>query len=371
MKILFTTDQIYLNGGIEKVLSIKANFLIQEYGYNISIVTTEQKSNPPCYNLSDKIQLLDIGVNYKRNKSYFHPSNIAKTYKHYRRLKDVIKQLDPDVIIVINYSFDFFLMPFLKGKIPLIKEYHGSRFRYHDTRKTKNLYHQLRYKFNDYTEKRYDKIVVLNESEVGFFKSNNIIVIANPTNSTSHKAPLTNKKAIAMGRIAPVKGFEKLIDVWGKVVEKYPDWQLDIYGQDYNGTKNELIDKIKSLKLQNHIFFKGITKDSLSTMTNYSLYLMTSKTECFPMVLLESMSVGLPIISFDCPTGPRHMITPEVGLLVESSDINAFAAAVVKLIDQKSVRQKMGENCKVSVLQYSDHRIMSKWHQLFNSLVDV
>lgn len=371
MKILYTTDQIYLNGGIEKVLSIKANFLAEEYGYNISIVTTEQKNNLPCYHLSEKIELQDLGINYKRDKSYFHPLNIVKTYNHYRRLKEIIKKLNPDIIIVINYSFDFFLMPSLVGDIPLIKEYHGSRFRYHNARKTKNLYHKLRYNFNDYTEKRYDTIVVLNDSEIEFFKSDNLSVIANPTNNTSYTAALTTKKAIAMGRIAPVKGFEKLIEVWSKVVEMHPDWKLDIYGEDYNGTQKRLIDKIEKLELQDYVFFKGITKDSLSTMSNYSLYLMTSQTECFPMVLLESMSVGLPIVSFDCPTGPKHLVTQEVGQLVPTNDINAFTTAVVNLIDNRNLRKRMGANGKVSVLKYSNNRIMGEWRQLFNSLLDV
>ena len=143
MKILFLTDQTYLHGGIEKVLATKANYLAEHYQHQVYIITTEQRNNKPCYSFSDKINFRDLEINYHREKSYFHPSNLIKVLYHFLLLKKTIADLKPDVIVMCNYAFDFYFLPFILPKIPKVKEFHSSRYLEFRNTKTKNIKEQI------------------------------------------------------------------------------------------------------------------------------------------------------------------------------------------------------------------------------------
>ena len=128
MRIVFSTDQVYLHGGIEKVMAEKANYFVDVLGYEVIILTTEQKRNQACYPLSSKIKFIDLDINYHRNKSYFSSANIVKLPIHFFRLRKVLKEIKPNIVIVCNYAFDYFLMPFLFNSAEKWKEFHSSRY---------------------------------------------------------------------------------------------------------------------------------------------------------------------------------------------------------------------------------------------------
>ncbi len=368
MKIVFSTDQIYLHGGIEKVMAEKANYFAEVLNYEVIILTTEQKNNPICYQLSSKIKLIDIGVNYKREISYFHPNNLLKIPNHFIQWRKTLKELKPNVVIACNYAFDYYWIPFFFKKTKKIKEYHSSRYFEEIVRKKAVFFKKVKYLVNDFIESKYDNIIILNKDEQPFYRSKNTVVIPNPINLTTIKCDLIAPKAIAAGRIAPVKGFENIINAWAKVVIQKADWKLDIYGQGDENYLLTLKEKVKKLKMENHIFFKPATSNLLETMTNYSMYLMTSHTECFPMVLLESLSVGLPVISFDCPYGPRNIITHnEDGFLVENQNIDELARKVIELIENPNKIRTFGENAKKNSSKFSVQVVMQKWITVLNS----
>ncbi|HLP65543.1 glycosyltransferase family 4 protein [Flavobacterium sp.] len=368
MRILFTTDQVYLHGGIEKVMATKANYFSEKLGHEVIILTTEQKGNSSCYTLSESIKIEDLGINYHREKSYFHPSNIRKVVQHFSKWKKAIRNLNPDVIIVCNYAFDFYWVPFFSGKRTTIKEYHSSRYYSFEQRKKAGFLQRLKFKINDFIESKYSRIAVLNNDEKQFYLSKNITVIPNPIEKSDFKAELVSTKAIAAGRIAPIKGFENLIEVWRLVVNRHPNWAIDIYGQGDENYISQLQKKSKENKLENHVFFKTATNDLQKTMLDYSMYLMTSHSECFPMVLLESMNVGLPIVSFNCPTGPRNIVTNnEDGLLAEDQNVIDLANKICFLIENENIRKQMGERSKENIQRFYVQNVMNNWEQLFSS----
>lgn len=367
MKVLFSTDQIHLHGGIEKVMASKANYFSEELGYEVVILTTEQKENQPCYPLNQNIRLVDLNINYHREKSYFHPSNIRKIFFHYQQWKKAVQTLNPDVIIVCNYAFDFYWVPFFSGKRKTIKEYHSSRYYSFMQRQKSGFLQKIKFAVADYFEAKYSKIVVLNKDEKPFYKSQNTVVIPNPIHQSVLNGELISKKAIAAGRIAPIKGFENLINVWRLVADKHPDWSIDIYGQGEKEYINQLQNSIRKNKLENNVFFKTATNDLLTTMSHYSMYVMTSHSECFPMVLLESMSVGLPIVSFNCPTGPGNIVTNgEDGILTNDQDVNGLANAIISLIENENSRKKMGQRSKENVSRFNFDTVMNQWVALFS-----
>ena len=150
MKLLFSIDHLYLHGGAEKVLTHRVNYLADTFDFDITIVTTEQNNKPTCYELSDKIRRIDLAVNYYREKSYFHPKNIAKIPFHFKKLNQAIKTVNPDVIIVLNYAFDFYWIPYIFKKIPKVKEYHSSRFYQMEQRKTDGFFKRIFNSFIDW-----------------------------------------------------------------------------------------------------------------------------------------------------------------------------------------------------------------------------
>ncbi|NHN26148.1 glycosyltransferase family 4 protein [Flavobacterium jejuense] len=370
MKIVFTMDQIYLHGGIEKVMATKANYFADVLGYEVFIVTTEQKNNEPCYHFSLKIKFIDLNVNYLRTKSYFSFKNLKKVPSHFFKWYKTLKKINPDFIIVCNIAFDFYWAPFFVKRIKKIKEFHASRFFMEQNRSRVTGLKKFGYKVNDFIESRYDKIVLLNEDERKFYRSNNLEVIPNPINIRDEKQiALSSKKAIAAGRIAPVKGFESVIAIWKIVIEKYPKWQLDIFGQGEEKYINELNNLIQSNDLVNHVFIHDAVSDLQERMLEYSFYVMTSLTECFPMILLESLSIGLPIVSYDCPTGPKNIIkNKEDGFLVENNNKDEFAISIFALIENPILKSEMGKNAKKNVKRFSNENVMKIWKDLLINL---
>lgn len=368
MKIVFLIDHIYLHGGIEKVLAEKANYFSEVLNYDVSILTTQQGNQPSCYSLNDKVKLIDISINYDRNKSYFHFSNLKKIVFHFIKRKKILKKINPDFVILTNYDFDFYWIPFIHKSSKKIKEFHSSQF----SRKEEisSFVKKIVYKINCYIESKYDAIVVLNKDEQLFFKTTNTVVIPNPISIPNYQSKLDNKQVLAAGRIAPVKGFDRLIKIWQKVVEENPNWELHIYGEDYLNTQSKLEEQIKKRGLEKNIVFKGVSSNMTKTMLNYSLYLMTSYSESFSMVIIESFSVGVPVIAFNVPTGPRNLISNNIdGALIEDDNIEEYSENVNNLIKDKDKRIKMGVEAKKNSLNFANENIMARWSKLFNKLL--
>ena len=368
MKILYLTDQTFLHGGIEKVLSQKANYFADICKDEVTIVTYRQRNKVSSYHLSNRICKKDLGVDYDISKSYFHPENFQKFQIHFTRLKNEMRQLKPDVIISCSFGPDFYFLPLLEKQIPKIKEFHSSRYFYDLNRKT--FKSKVVRKMTSYFENKYDEIVVLNDSEKGFYNNSKITVIPNPAEISGERAQLKSKKIIAAGRISPVKNFVDIIYAFSLINDEFQNWEVHFYGEDYSGTQLKLENIVKKLNLDHQIKFKGITSDLKKEMEGYSIYAMTSETECFPMVLLEALSVGMPIISYDCPTGPKHILTAqEDSFLTPYQNIDLFSEKLKVLMQNEEIRKKMGNSGIENVQRFNITKVMHQWKKLFESLV--
>lgn len=366
MKLLINTDQIYLHGGIEKVMATKVNYWADLPDTEVYIVTTEQQGNPRCYEVNPKVKMIDLGINYDRSRSYFSPGNLKKSFTHYTKQKKLFKKLEPDVIISPNINFDHYWLPFIKKSAQLLKERHSSRYLEPEKRRTAAFLKRLKFKLDTWIDSRYDYIIVLNEDEKKYVHSGNSVVIPNPVASTALRADLSKKQVIAAGRLSPVKGFDDLINAWAIIQTDFPDWQLHFYGQDYLGTQDKLQHQIDALKLNQSVFFKGNVDDLPRTMTDYSVYAMTSETECFPMVLLEALSIGLPVVTYDSPNGPRNIVTHQKdGLIVPYKNIPIFAQELKSLMKDENFRIQMGQNGVENVARFNLDNVMIKWRTLF------
>lgn len=364
-KIIIATDQIHLHGGIEKVMATKVNYWANLPNVEVIILTTEQNNLPPRYFLDNRVKLLDLRINYNRRKSYLSIENIIKAIKHFFRQQKILKEINPNIIISPSYSFDHFWLPFIKKSALLIKELHSSGYNSLEKRGNISLISRIKFDFIDWIATKYNHIVVLNEDEMQYIASKNAVVIPNPIELSDLSADVQAKKVIAAGRLSPIKRFDKLIEAWILVHKIMPNWQLHIYGQDYLNTKQILQQKISESCLSEVIIIKDSVPNIPLVMTEYSIYAMTSESECFPMVLLEALSVGLPIVSFDCPNGPRNIIkNNEDGVLVPNNNVEALAEALLKLMENSESRIIMSEQAKKNIERFSIPLVMRQWHTL-------
>ena len=157
--------------------------------------------------------------------------------------------------------------------------------------------------------------------------------------------------------------------MWKKVVEQYPDWQLEIWGK--GEMENALQQQIEELKMEDKVLLKGFTPEPIQKMSQASMYLLSSKYEGLPLVIVEAMSVGLPVVSYMCPTGPKDIIDDgHTGFLIPNGDEDAFVEKVCKLIADEELRQKMGQEALKASENYRVERIAQRWMELFQQLLD-
>ncbi|PSD43917.1 glycosyltransferase family 4 protein [Elizabethkingia anophelis] len=188
-----------------------------------------------------------------------------------------------------------------------------------------------------------DKVIVLTQHDLKDWSTShsNVAQIYNFCSFSSDKIPdYKIKRAIAIGRLDAQKGFDMLIDSWVINKDKLVEWRLDIYGQ--GEWEDMLKQKIIDNKLEQNITLKGVTNDIKTELQNSSLFLFSSRYEGFGLAIIEAMTVGLPVISFDCPQGPSEMVNTDNGFLIELGDLNGFSNAIVKVTSDNELRKKNG-----------------------------
>ncbi|OEV03968.1 glycosyltransferase family 4 protein [Streptomyces oceani] len=177
-----------------------------------------------------------------------------------------------------------------------------------------------------------------------------------------------SKIVSAAGRLAPQKGFDMLLPAFQKVAERHPDSQLRIYGGGEK--KAELREQIEKLHLYNHVYLMGHTSQLDKELAKSSVYVLSSRFEGLPMVMIEAMTHGLCVVSFDCPTGPADVLTDgQEGLLVPAEDVDALADALCTVLDDADLRRRMGGTARESARDYAPAAVHPQWEKLFEELL--
>lgn len=379
MKILYLTPHIYNSAGTERVLSMKVNYLVQQAGYDIVIVTTDQKEKKNFFDFDTRIKHYDLGLNYEDD---FNKNILSKTIAHYRknavykkRLADIIEKEKPDVCVsMFGKEIEFICNMNLACKI--VAELHfNQRLRYDVL--TANHHGWLWEQIGEFRTRQMiretkglDRLVVLTKEDMEQWQktNNNVCQIYNPLPyESSEIAPLNEKTIISVGRLSPQKNYSSLIKAWVLVHQKHPDWQLNIWGD--GELKDQLQAEIREQGIEQSLHLCGRTNDVSKEYLRSSAYVMSSAFEGFPMVLLEAASFGLPLISYTCYCGPKDIIDNEVnGFLVNQNDEQGLADAICKIIEDEPLRQEMGKQAKITSQQFSQENILPLWPKFFESL---
>lgn len=375
LKIVYCTPALYLAGGVERVLTLKANYFAEHFGYDITIILTDGKGKPFAYPLSDKIKVVHLDINFEELwtcsflKKIFVYLKKQRIFK--RRLTEELMRIRPDITVsLLRREINF--INGIKDGSKKIGELHVNRANYrnfeaNDTNVIKRIFERFWMKNLVSHLKRLDRFVVLtHEDGASWSELPKVEVIPDPLSfSPQVQSSLSSKRIIAAGRYVYQKGFDLLLHAWASVEKRCPDWELVIFGA---GDRTPY-ERLSSELLLQRCSLNGPTADIEKEYLNSSLFAFSSRFEGFGMVLIEAMACGLPVVSFACPCGPKDIITDGIdGLLVENGNVSQLAEKIIYMIEHPEERTRMGTNAVIKPARYKIDRLAKDWQQLFESL---
>ncbi len=353
MRILFLISSMR-GGGAERVASILCNYWAQQ-NYGVVMVTFDTRDND-FYNSDDRIKRYSLNCFKTSNNKL---KSICSNLQRIHNIRNIVKKEKPDVIIsfmdVANIlaiiSTRFLGIPVLVSERTFPQYFNSD-----------NLYDKLRkfiYKFSDGFIAQTNRVSAWAKS---FISEDKVFVIANPL--IKHDLLDANVKAentiLAVGRLCNEKGFDMLIQAFAKIHKDYPEWNLRIVGE---GDDRQILENLIEQKdLQNIISLPGATKHLHIEYAKAKIFVLSSRVEGFPNVLLEAMSQGMPTISFDCNSGPSDIVVNrENGVLVPANDIDEMGMAIKELISNERLCNHLADNASKTADRYSIEKISKQW----------
>lgn len=355
MNIVFSIKALNNAGGTERVTAVLSGELAA-LGHSVHIVSFVGAGEKPFFRISP-----DVKCHYLSGPKDRHIFPI-RDIRRVVLLKKLYKSINADVVIIVDAGRSFVNIPAAKGYKTITWEHFNVGVNWH-------LGHHLSRKI---AARWSDVIVTLTQPDAEAYKTKfgakNAICIYNPiTIDNSQPSQLTERRCLAIGRLSPQKNFAHLIKAWSKSSARKRGWTLRIIG---NGEEESMLRKlVVSLRVADSVELMGSQKDVLSQYRAASLYAMSSHHEGLPLVLIEAMSMGLPIVSYDCPTGPADIVSDgKTGILVPYLNINALAESLDKVMLDESIRRRYSAESLVEVQKFSVNNIVNQWVELIERL---
>lgn len=360
-------------GGIEKSIVALANLLCESY--KVEIACVYKLYDKSVFELDKRVKvkyLTKIKPNKKEFYEYLKKKKIFKTLKEgikgikglYIRKNSTINYIEntnSDIIISTRDIFDEWLGQFGKEGVLKIGWEHNH---YHDDMGYANEIVRATSKL--------DYLVLVSESLKEFYSKKLIntnckcIYIPNILDNMPKKmSTLTEKRLVSVGRLSKEKGYMDLLALYNIISKEYPTWSLDIIG---DGAEREKLENyIKEHNLSDKVTLHGFqNKEYIDKILNKSsIYLMTSYTESFGIVLIEAMSHGLPCIAFDDAEGARELIdSGRTGYLIKNRNNRAYIQKIKDLMNDLETRKRIGKESREEVKKYDGKEVIKKWLQI-------
>lgn len=378
IKIAYCTPSLYYPGGMERVLTLKANYFAEHWGYEIHIIITDGGEKEPYYKLHPSITVHQLHIDYdelyslpllKRIYGYWSKQKLFR-----KRLNKCLLEIEPDITASLLRR-DINFINKMKDKSIKIGEIHLNKSNYRDfsnnhlpscIQRIVQQYWMRQFVRQARKLKRF--VVLSHEDAAEWTELNNVTVIYNPLPFLPQRqSDNSNKQVIAVGRYDPQKGFDRLIPAWSIVNKKHPDWTLRIYG---DGMRKQLQEQIDELGISSTCILEHSIPNIVDKYCESSIFVLSSRYEGFGMVIIEAMACGVPPVSFTCPCGPRDTISDGVtGLLVENGHIEGLAEKICYLIENEDVRKEMGQKARMDIERFRIEPIAEQWKTLFESLI--
>ncbi len=331
-------------GGASRVISILANHYAKR-GWNVSILL---RRIDVAYPLDESIKIIEIGMRRKNHLQWIssirkyikeHPNSIIVSFQSMMNIYSVIATRGKKVKLIISERND----------IKLSSKRHIFSI-------AKKLYPKA------------DAIVFQSNKVMNYFNDDAKAkghIILNPVSVTvSAKPDNKEKKIVNCGRLAPQKNQLLLIHTFSEVVKKYPDYNLYIYGE--GKLRSTLISEIEKLGLRDKVFLPGNVADIHERISDAEVFVLSSDFEGLSNALLESMMMGLPCISTNCAGSDEIIVDGENGLLVPVNDMNSLYEAIIKLIENRELREKISRGAVLSSEQFKYENVISHWETVID-----
>lgn len=365
-------------GGAERVICNLANLLSESN--DVKIISTYKLSETPSFNIDKKVEIEYLIENLKPNKQELKNSlknfnlilifkELLKSFKILYLKKhlmiNAIKNLNCDIVISTRILHNKWVGKYANKKIVKIAQEHN-----HHNNNQKYIKQLIK------SLKNFNYFMPVSHELADFYKpklkNTKTIYIPNFIEEfPSKRSNLQNKQLISVGRLDKVKGFEDLIDIFYGFQKKHPDWTLHIIG---DGSEMEnLQNKINKLNLQNKIFLCGtkLAKELEEEYINSSIYLMTSFSESFGLVLVEAASYGLPLIAFDSAQGAKEIIeNNKNGFLIPNRNKTDFINKINEFLENPEKQKSFSNSAVVTANKFSKENISEKWNKFINNIGD-
>ena len=377
-RIVYCTPALYSAGGVERVVSLKANYFAESFGYEVTIIVTEGQGRDCFFPLSSKVNVINLNLGFEElwkvsfiKKIFLY---LKKQYRYKKLLKEELLRLRPDITISVLRREINFINSIHDGSRK-VGELHVNRSNYRNfavwnSNRIKELFARLWMNNLIGHLKQLDKMVVLTESaKQDWPELSNVVLIPDPLPfPVQQVSSLSAKRIISIGRYAYEKGNDLLLHAWSIVQNSCEDWVLDVYGMGERASYRQLMSELGLDENRCHLY--GSLADVKEQYLSSSVFALPSRFEGFGLVIIEAMSCGLPVVSFNCENGPRNIITDEQdGFLVTPFDVEEYANKMLRLIHDEDYRKQMGINAYQASRRYAIENIATQWKDLFDELM--
>jgi len=395
-RVTFLVPSAYYAGGIARTVFTCANELAAR-GFEVGVITLNRSAEKPYFDVDPRIRITALQQRWnpddpeqplprvrrdpragERERALdAQPSSLApKTHKTFTayvdaRLEEELSALPPGVVVTTRPEFAVAAARWADPQSILLHQEHLSFLP-----RPAQLRQALRQVSVDSAGRRIDALLTLTEADLERWRELlgddatglRTGVIPNPTPfQVGDPAPLTSTVVIAAGRFTAQKGFERLVRAFAPLARTHPEWQLRIYG---TGPQQAMVEaEVEKADVGDRILLPGVTDAFEQELANASVYAMSSRYEGLPMVLLESLSKGVPPVSFDCPEGPRQLIEDDRnGVLVPEGDVPALTDALRRLMDDDDLRRRLGAGALESARGYQVGPVVDQWVTLIDEI---
>lgn len=384
MKIAFLCNNFKSLNGVERVWSQKLSLLAEHPNYEVYLITYNQYGEPLSFPISDKVNHIDLATRYISRCSYHgiyqYIDRFMSERSFRKELNEMLEKLSPNIVVCADLHVSD-LKAVLSSKVQAVRivECHcGLSAYFEDIKKFKGLYKRIRERIQKWqlisAIRKFDKIIVMTESErLAWHLKDKVVCIPNMLVTYPNQEPdksHVHKCVISVGRYAYQKGYDMLLESWRMVQNAHPDWTLHVYGSHDGsvGDYEQLKDQIQQYHITN-VNLHQSTNDVYSCYAKSDFYVMSSRYESFGLVLIEAMSCGLPVISFDCKYGPQSIIrNGRTGVLVSPNDTKEMATVICLMIENIETRQQMTVSARLESKNYTSEKIMPIWYEFYESL---
>tara|TARA_B100001059_G_scaffold90327_1_gene89010 strand:- start:8722 stop:9840 length:1119 start_codon:yes stop_codon:yes gene_type:complete len=367
MKIIYLIHSLKNSGGMERVITVKANLLAEYSDVNVEIITYSD-SKQSFYKISEKVNVINFsGVGTGRKKTfediidYINNSSVDVLISTGGKDIAISNKINNNIYKILEVHFCF--------KFPVLREISLKR------NSLFVLIGYLKILRNIYFARKFNLVVALTQRDAALWKKYsriNSLALANPSSFAIHEKEIDNTKSdiiqfISVGRLNEQKDFNSLLLACSdlKNTLKIDNWKLEIYGD--GDLREDLNNQIKAMKLDNHITIKKAVSNIEDIYSKSDFLLMTSIYEGLPMVLIEAMTFGIPCISFDCESGPAELIDNGFnGYLIKNRNVKQFSKMMARCVamEQKEYLQ-FSTNAFNCSREYSQNLIVEQWHKIF------